>query len=295
MFGTLDYEGIVIRPPSEAESLIIQITLGCSDNRCIFCPAYKEKYFRIKDLHVIEKEIIKASKYYPDTRRLFFADGDAVTIKQEELIKIFETALRSFPKLTRISLYGSIKSLKAKSVNDLIELKKRKLNLIYLGFETGDQEVYKLINKYGSPLENLETCLKLKEAGIKVNTTVILGLGGKKLSCQNAVNTAKLLNNSRPDQIAALTLMIAKNTPLYAMEKQGIFKPLEGFEFIEELNNLIKNMDDFNCLFFSNHASNYFPIQARFPKDKPYVLKELNGILTRKDKNILAPEWQRGL
>ena len=295
MFDILNYEGTVIRPPSEAESLILQVTLGCTDNGCIFCPAYKDKKYKIKDIETIKKEIENASRYYPETRKIFLADGDAVSIEQPKLIEILEHAVKHFPKLTRIAVYGSIKSLKNKSISELKELKNRKLSLVYLGFETGDAEVYKLINKFGSPQGNIDTCLKLKEAGIKVNTTIILGLGGKKFSEQHAVNTAKILNSAQPDQIAALTLMIAKNTAIYNMMKNGSFTQLSDFEFLQELYTIIKNMQDFRCLFFSNHASNYFPIQARFPHDKPGILNSLEEALRNKDKNTLKPEWQRGL
>jgi radical SAM superfamily enzyme YgiQ (UPF0313 family) len=295
MFDVINYEGTVIRPPSEAESLIFQVTLGCTDNGCIFCPAYKDKKYKVKNIEIIKKEIEKASQYYLETRKIFLADGDAISIEQNTLLEIFDCLLKYFPKLTRISLYGSVKSLKNKSVSDLKELKKRKLGLVYLGFETGDEEVYKLICKYGSPQGNIDTCLKVKEAGIKTNVTVILGLGGRKLSEQHALNTAKILNAAQPDQIAALTLMIVENAPIYNMNKSGSFIQLTDFEFLHELYTIIKNMQDFRCLFFSNHASNYFPIQARFPHDKTGILKSLEEALRNKDKNTLKPEWQRGL
>ena len=295
MFDILNYEGTVIRPPSEAESLILQVTLGCTDNNCRFCPAYKDKPYKVKDIEAIKKEIEKASRYYPETRKIFLADGDAVSIEQGKLLEIFDSLIKHFPKLTRISLYGSIKSLKNKSVSALKELKQRKLALVYLGFETGDEEVYKLIRKFGSPQGNIETCIKVKEAGIKTNVTVILGLGGKKLSKQHAINTANILNAAQPDQIAALTLMIAQNTPIYDMMKNGSFIQLTDFEFLEELYLLIKHMEDFRCLFFSNHASNYFPIQARFPHDKQGILNSLMEALKNRDITTLKPEWQRGL
>ena len=291
----MNYQGVLIRPPSESNSLIFQVTLGCTDNRCIFCPAYKEKQFKIKDLNQIEKEIVNVSKVYPYTRRIFLADGDAIAIPYEKLIKIFELILKHFPKLTRISIYGSIKSLDDKSVNDLIELKKRKLGTIYLGFETGDEEVYKFTKKHGTAEKNIETCLKVKEANITVNTTVILGLGGKKLSKQHAINTAKILNRAQPDQIAALTLMIAPNTTLYKLAKEKKFEELNKFEYLQELKLLIENMDNFRCLFFSNHASNYYQINSRFPKDKPSILKELNEVIQNKDDKSLTPEIFRGL
>jgi radical SAM superfamily enzyme YgiQ (UPF0313 family) len=291
----MDYEGVLIRPPSEANSLIFQVTLGCTDNGCIFCPAYKEKKFKIRDLGLIEKEIREASREYPGTRRIFLADGDAISVPREKLERIFELLLKNFPMLSRISLYGSIKSLEGKSVGELKALKERKLGTVYLGFETGDEEVYRFTKKYGTAEKNIETCLKVKEAGITANVTVILGLGGKRLSSQHAVNTAGILNRARPDQVAALTLMIAPNTALYGLAKRGEFQELDKFGYLRELKLLIENMEDFRCLFFSNHASNYYRLSSRFPKDKPSVLKELDEIIRNEDGGALAPESLRGL
>jgi radical SAM superfamily enzyme YgiQ (UPF0313 family) len=289
------YKGTVIRPPSEADSLILQVTLGCTDNGCIFCPAYKDKKFKVKDIADIEREIIFAAKMFKGTRRIFLADGDAIAVDREKLKRILLLLNKHFPLLSRVGLYGSVKSLETKTVKDLEELRELKLGVVYLGFETGDPEVYKLIRKYGSPQGNIDACGKVKNAGIKTNVTVILGLGGKALSGQHAVNTAKILSMSKPDQIAALTLMIVKDTPLYILEKAGKFKQLEGFQYLEELKLMIENMEDFKCLFFSNHASNYFPVSARFPKDRQQVLANLKHILETRAEGALTPEWKRGL
>ncbi|MFH1368639.1 MAG: radical SAM protein [Elusimicrobiota bacterium] len=289
------YEGTVIRPPSEADSLIFQVTLGCTDNSCIFCPAYKDKKFKIKEISDIEREMKYAAGMFPGTRKIFLADGDAIAVGQEKLVKILELAEKYFPGLTRAGIYGSIKSLENKSVEDLKELKALKLGIIYLGFETGDPDVYKFIGKYGSPQGNIDACEKVKEAGIRTNVTVISGLGGKDMSRAHAENTAKMLNRAQPDQIAALTLMIVPGTKLHAMKEKGEFKPLDDFEFLAELKILIENLEDFRCQFFANHASNYYPIAARFPKDKPAVIAELTRLLNAGDKSGLRPEWTRGL
>lgn len=291
----LNYDGTVIRPPSEADSLIFQITLGCSDNSCVFCPAYKDKPFKIRPLENIVKEIDFVSKEYPEIRKIFLADGDALIMPQKQLIKIFDRILEKFKSVRRISLYASGKSVSLKSVRELEELRKRKLSLVYTGFETGDPDVYKMILKHGSAQDNAKTVNKLKEAGIKSNVTVIIGLGGKRYSANHAFNTAMILNASKPEQIAALTLMISKNTPLYEMINEGVFEPLNDFESLEELKNIIENLDDFPCLFFSNHASNYVPVEARFPKDKKEILRLLDAIIKRKDKNDLRPDFLRGL
>ncbi len=300
MFSSSDipYEGVVIRPPSEADSLIFQITLGCSDNGCIFCPAYKEKQFSVKTFAAVDRELRDAARHAPETRKIFFADGDPLIVEQQQLAALLERACVYFPRLTRIGMYGSVKSLERKSAQDLRALKALKLGIVYLGFETGDSEVYRSIRKYGSPEGNVGACLKVKEAGIKTNVTVILGLGGREHSESHACHTAEILNAAQPHQIAALTLMIAPGTELYERERTGRFTPLNETGFLSELYTMVSRLDDFKCLFFSNHASNYYPISARFPHDKATVLHELEkvrGMLAQGKRSFLRPESSRGL
>lgn len=289
------YEGTLIRPPSEAESLIFQITLGCTDNNCTFCPAYKDKPFKIKPLKTIIDEINESSKLFPETRKVFLADGDAIIYPQNDLINILKALQNAFPKLTRVSVYASAKSLQTKTVDNLLLLKENKLTLVYLGIESGDLETYKNTLKFGSPMFNVEQCLKIKKAEIKLNTTIILGLGGKYLSEQHALNTAKILNLIEPQQIAALTLMIVKGTKMYDQMHSKAFSIPDEMTLLKELFLIIKNLKDWNCLFFSNHASNYFPINARFPKDKDLVLSAIYNIITTNNKSLLRPEIVRGL
>ncbi len=291
----LNYIGTVIRPPSEANSLILQITLGCSDNNCTFCPAYKDKLFKLRKVDDIKKEIESVSRYYPETRKVFLADGDAIVYPQKDLLIIFGLLRGYFPKLSRISLYASCKALQTKSVDDLKELKENKLGIVYLGIESGDNDAYKNTEKFGSPELNIEQCLKVKEAGIKLNTTIILGLGGMSLSSQHASNTAKVLNLIRPEQVAALTLMITKGTKLYKKQKKGEFLMLDEMTFLKELEIIISNLENFKCQFFSNHASNYFPIRARFPRDKETILTQLKSIIETGNHSVLRPEFLRGL
>lgn len=291
----LNYYGTVIRPPSEAGSLILQVTFGCSDNSCIFCPAYKDKKFKIKDIKEIEKDIAAAAAYYPETRRVFLADGDALIIAQKNLLAVFDKIIAAFPLVSRISMYASAKSVELKTVDELKQLQSKKMSLIYTGFETGDEDVYKFTRKYGSAQKNIETVLKLKQAGIKSNVTVILGLGGEKFSLKHAENTAAVLNRAQPEQIAALTLMIVKNTPLYEICRLKQFRMPDEFAILKELKVLLENMTDFKCLFFSNHASNYVPVSARFPKDRQKVINILDKIITQSDKRLLRNENLRNL
>ncbi len=297
MFNEFDceYEGSVIRPPSEAESLILQVTLGCSDNHCSFCPAYKNKPYRIKPLDKIERELKKISRLPYDFRKIFLADGDAMSVPQIFLLEILDRVNFYFPSLKRIGLYASSKSLLQKSVPDLVQLKEKKLGIVYLGVESGDPFVYGNTRKFGTPDLTVEQCRKVREARIKLNTTVILGLGGKKYSDFHIRNTADVLNRIEPDHIAALALMIVEGTPLYEEKLSGLFESLKPLEYVAELYGLIQKLKDFRCLFFSNHASNYYSIEARFPSQKQSVLKELEEILNKKGDGFLKPESWRGL
>ena len=292
---SVKHEGFVIRPPSEAGSIILQITLGCSDNKCSFCPAFKDKIFKVRPLKDVEKEIKYYSSIYPDVRRIFFADGDGLCLQYKQLKNIFDLACFYFKKLSRISIYGSAKNIETKTVEELKSLKESKLSVVYMGFESGDDEIYKSTFKYGSPLLNAKGCLKLKDAGIKVNVTVISGLGGQKLSLNHSLNTAKILNLAKPEQIAVLSLMIAENTPLYQDYLKGYFKPLDKWGIIKELSVMIENLDDFKCSFFANHASNFLPLTGRFPKDKPAIIKIFNNVIDTKDEAFFVSDTFRSL
>ncbi|MBF0217199.1 MAG: radical SAM protein [Candidatus Omnitrophica bacterium] len=291
----IKYEGLIIRPPSEADSLIIQATIGCSDNGCTFCPAYKKKTFRIRDIKDIEKDLSYASRGASGTRRIFLADGDAAVIRNDTLIEILNLCRKYFPGINRVGIYASPKSLENKSAEELRALKSNGLGIIYLGVETGDDEVYRRIGKWGSPGKTAALCLKVKEAGIKLNTTVVLGLGGVARTKEHALNTAKLLNIIRPDHVAALTLMPVKGTRISEEIRAGIFQLPDDMGTVKELFRLITCMDDFRCLFFSNHASNYFPVNARFPKDKESVLEDLRKAISEGDRTGFRGERTRGL
>jgi len=285
----------VIRPPSEAGSLIVQVSLGCSDNRCNFCPAYKQKPFQIKSLSRIRQEFEEAARAFPHTRRIFLADGDAVVLPQQSLETILSWAGENFPKLNRVGIYGSAKSLEKKSVEELKRLRTLKLGILYLGIETGDPDVYRWTEKAGSPETNIQECLKVKQAGIRLNTTVILGLGGQKRSPAHALKTAQVLNAIRPEQIAALTLMIVPGTRIHEQQLSGEFQMPGQLELIREMHTLIEHLEDFRCQFFSNHASNYLPVTARFPKDKAGVCATLARMLEHRDLSALRPDFFRAL
>lgn len=293
----MNYEGRIIRPPSEADSLILQVTVGCSHNRCTFCPAFKDKKFRIKLLEDIKRDIQQAVKAYgaQTVRRVFLCDGDPLIIPQEKLIDILDTLNSAFPRLQRIGIYGNAKSVLRKSNDDLAELKKRRLGIVYLGLESGDPVTLVSIDKGATVDQMVEAASKVRQAGIKLNVTVLLGIGGTERSSIHAVETMRVLNRMKPNHIGALTLMVVPGTQLYDEMKRGDFVLPGKFELVRELRDMIAESELENCLFFSNHASNYFPVQARLPKDKETILQQLDFVLSSRSDKHLRKEFMRGL
>jgi radical SAM superfamily enzyme YgiQ (UPF0313 family) len=293
----MNYEGRIIRPPSEADSLILQVTVGCSHNRCTFCPAFKDKKFRIKPLEDIERDMRQAVKTYgaQTVRRVFLCDGDPLIIPQEKLIAILDALNSTLPRLQRIGIYGNAKSVLRKSNDDLAELKKRRLGILYLGLESGDPVTLVRIDKGATVDQMVEAASKVRQAGIKLNVTVLLGIGGTERSIVHAVETMRVLNRMKPNHIGALTLMVVPGTQLYGEMQRGEFMLPGKFELVRELRDMIAESELENCLFFSNHASNYFPVQARLPKDKETILQQLDFVLSSRSDNHLRKEFMRGL
>ena len=290
----MEYEGIVIRPPSEAESLILQVTLGCSHNRCAFCPTYKGRRFRIKDLELIKQEIDEVASYGP-FRKAFLADGDALIIPQPKLLAILEYLNEKISGLRRVGIYGNAKSILRKSVEELKALEERKLGIVYLGVETGDPALLEKVRKGATYEQMVEAGRRVMEAGITLSVTVLLGLGGAGYGQQHALATAKILSDIDPDFASALTLMAVPGTPLYEDMKAGRFQLPSPFELLEELGTIVAHSNFSRCYFTSNHASNYLPIKARMPKDKEAVVNLIQKVISSQDRSRLRPEFLRGL
>ena len=290
----MQYEGIVIRPPSEAESLILQVTLGCSHNRCTFCPTYKGRRFRIKDLELIKQEIDEAAPYGP-FRKVFLADGDALIIPQPKLVAILDHLNEKLTGLRRVGVYGNAKSILRKSVEELKALKERKLGIVYLGVETGDPALLEKIRKGASYEQMVEAGRRVKEAGITLSATVLLGLGGVEGGQRHARATARVLSDIDPDFASALTLMVVPGTPLDDEMKAGEFQLPSPFQLLEELGTIVGHSNFSRCYFTSNHASNYLPIKARLPRDKDAVVALIRKVASAKDPSLLRPEFLRGL
>jgi radical SAM superfamily enzyme YgiQ (UPF0313 family) len=290
----MEYEGMVIRPPSEAESLILQVTLGCSHNKCTFCPTYKGRLFGIKDLERIKAEIDEAAPYGP-FRKVFLADGDALIIPQARLRDILQYLKDKIPGLRRVGIYGNAKSILRKSLAELEELAALKLGIVYLGVETGDEVLLQKIHKGATYAQMVAAGRRVKESGITLSATVLLGLGGIENSQRHATATARILSDMDPDFASALTLMVVPGTPLYEEMERGDFTLPSPFQLLEELETIVAQSNFSRCYFTSNHASNYLPIKARLPKDQEAVVRLIHDVVSAKDSSRLRPEFLRGL
>ncbi len=289
----MHYEGFCIRPPSEAQSILLQVTVGCSHNKCTFCGSYKEKRFRIKEWEIIYHDILFASRYMRRQKRLFLMDGDALIIPQRKLVPLIDTINEHLPWLERIGTYANAKSLKRKTVEELKVLQQKKLGIVYLGVESGDDRVLERIKKGATSRDYVEVAQKVKEAGIKLSVTVLLGIAGVKESLEHARKTGELLSLMDPDYVGALTLMLIPSTPLYEEYERGEFKMPDRYQMLRELKEMLKYTELSSGLFISNHASNYLPIRVRFPYEKEEGLKIIDMAL--QGRVSLKPEWMRAL
>jgi len=289
----MNYEGTIIRPPSEALSILLQVTLGCSHNKCTFCGTYKDKRFSIKDDQTILADLQFAAKYMVNQKRLFLMDGDGLIIPQPKLVWILDMIKNYLPWVRRVGAYANAKSIMMKSDEDLVQLKEKGLGIVYLGVESGDNKTLQKVCK-GTTAENLiQQGRRIKEAGIKLSVTVLLGIAGRSDSLKHARATGKLLSAMDPNYIGALTVMILPNTPLDDDYRAGRFELPDTRELLLELREMFKHTHLSGGLFMSNHASNYLPIKARLPKDREKTLDLIDAAL--RGEIDLKPEWMRGL
>ncbi|RZB37303.1 MAG: hypothetical protein SRB2_01385 [Desulfobacteraceae bacterium Eth-SRB2] len=287
----MHYEGNIIRPPSEANSILLQITVGCSRNKCTFCGAYKGERFRIKPDSIIMEDIAFAANFCKRQRRVFLCDGDALIVPQKRLLNILFEIEKRLPRVTRVGVYANAKSLKMKTLDELKTLKAHGLGIVYLGLETGDDVTLNKIRKGATSEQMIQMGKKARAAGIKLSITVLLGIAGKTRSKIHALETGRVLSAIDPEYIGALSLMLIPGTSLYQDYMSGDFTLLEPNEMLYELKNMIAATELSKGLFHANHASNYLPIKARLPKDKAMTLSLIDEALSG---NItLKPEYLR--
>ena len=289
----MNYEGNLIRPPSEANSIILQVTVGCAYNKCTFCGAYKDISYGLKSKDTIEKDISFAKMYCHRQARLFLADGDVLMLQQNYLVDLLVRIRKELPWVKRVSLYGSAQGIESKTANELNELKLLGLDRVYMGLESGCDEVLKKVQKAGTAQFIVNAGKKIGAAGIFLSVTILLGLAGQKGSEQHAKLTAKALGEIAPQQIAALTLMPLENTALGGDVRRGVFKVLGPEAILTELHTLIEHLNVQRAQFYANHASNYLPLSGRLPKNKHVLLAIIESALA--GKKSLVSEQMRTL
>lgn len=274
------YEGNIFRPPGEWKSYLLQCTIGCSYNKCTFCGMYKDKSFRVRPLKDILEDIDMAKAYYGDIKRVFLCDGDAIIMRQDELLAILEKLYQSFPSLEKVTTYAGPKSTMTKTPEQLRELRRAGLVRTYLGVESGSDEVLKATNKGVNAQEMLEAGLRLTEAGFDLWDIILIGLAGPgEASTRHAIQTAELINKMKPRHLSAMTYMVADGTPMAEDVDAGRFQVLSPDETLREIRTLIEHLETGPLHFTSNHASNYLPLKGTLPDDKEHLLSLIDAAL----------------
>ena len=303
----------IIRPPSEWRSYFLPLTSGCSNNTCTFCNYYGTR-LQMRELDEVKKEIDALSTYVKrgiclpgvhqivyqigsswDGKKIFLQDGDALVYPFPRLKEALRYLNEKFPDLERIGTYATPQDILRRSLDQLRELRGLKLSIFYMGIESGDDKVLQKVRKGVTHQELVEAGRKVKESGITLSVTVILGLGGVEGSKEHALETAKILNEIDPEYGGALTLTMVPGTPLYEQWEQGEFQLISPIQSLEELKTIIENSNFTNCFFSSMHASNYFSVRGTLPRDKERMLKEIEEVLARRAPSLLRPEFLRGL
>ena len=286
------YFGRVFRPPSEAYSLIVQVTYGCSHNTCAFCSMYKEKKFAIRPLEEVLEDFRTARQVYRHIEKVFLADGDALVRKAEELYTILDTVRELFPECRQITCYASPSSIRIRTEEELRTLREKGLSMVYMGLESGSNEVLKLMRKGHTAEQIVAMGQKVRSCGIALSVTAITGLGGPDLVERHAVETAKAFNAMNPEYIGMLTLMVEEGTPLYDWVHQGTFKLLTQEQVLKETKLLVENLDTPGSVFRMNHASNYLVLKGTLNEDKEEMLAQIDYAAQHLDR-LRKESWRR--
>ena len=289
------YEGNIFRPSKEADSFLLQCTIGCSHNRCIFCGMFKNKKYRVRRLDEIKTDIRLAKEYFGDLRRIFLCDADAITIRTDILLEIVRELYSSFPSLEHVASYIGPRSALDKKVSALRELNDAGIPEVYLGVETGDDKLLREIKKGVDLQEMLEAGQKVVNSGIKLTAMIILGLGGRGTHSRgHALATAKICNEMKPQSLAVLTLTPVPHTILYGRVQAGDFRILDAYETLAEMKLMLEAITINDLYFYSTHASNYLGMKGILQKDKQTMLKTLDYVLESGNTEWLRPEYMRG-
>ena len=280
------YEGDVYRPSSEARSLIIQLTIGCARNTCTFCSMYKNKQFRIRELADVIKDLYWVEERYPyPFERVFLADGDALIVKTPDLITVLDKIFELFPHVRRVSTYGAAADVLMKSHEELCQLRRHGLEMVYIGAETGSDKILLDVDKRVTAAETIEACLKLKAAGIKVSMTLVTGLGGKTHTREHAIESAKLVTATKPEFLGLLTLHLYADTPLGKAYRAGKFNALSPIEDLQEQKLFLENVDSEGTVLRSNHVSNFVSLAGTLNRDRGIMISQLDSAILRAEKH----------
>lgn len=290
------YEGNIFRPFSEANSYLLQCTIGCSHNGCTFCGMYKDKRFRIRPLSEIKEDILMAASRMGKVEKVFLCDGDAIAIETSMLLEILAELKNAFPALRHVGTYAGPISILKKTMSELAALRNAGLTKAYLGVETGDDRLLREVNKGVGYDEMLRAGLNLRNAGINLSSMVLLGLAGRgERSAEHAAATAKITNEMKPEYLAALTITPVPGTVLYTKMKRGEFELPDAFETLEEMKILFENITIDGLKFVGVHASNYLPVNGTLQRDREKMLALINSVLEKRDPSLVKPEHMRGL
>jgi radical SAM superfamily enzyme YgiQ (UPF0313 family) len=287
VFPVLEYEEPLYRPPCEAGSLILQVTLGCPHNQCLFCGMYKMKKYRVRDPEEVKADLRKARLAYRHVESIFLADGNTVAMNSHKLEEIIRYARRLFPEARRISSYGGARFLRGKSPEALKRLREAGLDVIYLGLESGDDEILRRMRKGVDSTGMIEAARKVREAGITLSVYVLLGLGGEDRWKEHAENTARVLNRMEPDYIRPRTLYLMPGIPLYEEARRGLFREASGETVMRELRLMLERLE-VEAWFLCDHVSNYLPLYGKLPEDREKMLEMVDFALAHREE-YLAP------
>jgi radical SAM superfamily enzyme YgiQ (UPF0313 family) len=288
------YEGQIYRPPSEGESYILQATIGCSWNKCVYCDMYREKQFRVRDLSETLTDLRTAARV-TDRRidKIFVADGDALVLDMDHWRSILDCARSELPRLTRVSCYAMAENILNKSAHELRELRERGLSLLYIGPESGDDKTLKRIAKGSTFAEHVEAAEKAHAAGMRISVIALLGIGGTERTQEHAELTAQLVTEMNPEYFSALTTSVLPNTPLVKLRDKGFWQLPNVTRMLEELRTIVDQARPDNALFRTNHASNYLPLGGQLPRDRERIVAVIDAALA--GKIPLRPDSARGL
>lgn len=291
----IQYAEPLFRPPSEANSLILQATLGCSYNECSFCGMYRTKRFRVRPLDELRREIEWARNHLGDVRKVFLADGDALVAKASFLEEILGSLSEAFPSLRRVSCYASPQSLQIRSVDEMVRLREAGLTMYYLGIESGDDRVLEALTKGVDAEEMIRVGVKAQEAGVLLSTMILLGAGGRAGSKEHALNSARVVNAIQPRFVSTLVMTPVENTPLFEEAQKGRVDDLSPVELAAELRTFLAGLELEASIFRSNHASNHLTLSGTLPKDKARMVAALDEVLAHPERAPFVPNWMRGL